>query len=236
MMSLGFEHKRSESTLLEMPFSFSPGDVDGKAEGSALYLGGEWTQRLNQSVLAARGTFYHGVGAFGASSNDSLPDSHFDLFLGQFEYVRDTNWRAGRFIARSTFQLSRDPLLAMYKLGIGGRYTVRGYRENLFVRDNGISATLEYQIPLFLDEFDNDRYGLRIAVFADWGQSWDEEDALPSSEAQNITSLGVGALWNPIESLSAELYWGKDLDDQSLPTDSWQDRGFHFLVSYQMNF
>lgn len=235
-MSLGFENKRSESTLLGIPFSFSPGDIDGKAEASALYLAGEWMRRAEHSVFAARATFKHGVGAFGASSSSTAPDSHFDLFVGQLEYIRNISWRESRIIAKSTFQLSNDPLLSMYKLGLGGRYTVRGYRENLFVRDNGVTASLEYQLPLFLDETGHDKYNLKLAAFADWGRSWDEDDALPTSDAENIASIGLGALWAPIEGLSAELYWGKDLDDQKLPNDTWQDRGFHYQLSYQVHF
>ena len=240
-MSLGFENKRSASTLLGFPFSFSPGEVDGKAEASALYLVGEWMQRGERSVLAARVTYNHGVGAFGASKSDTAPDSRFDMFVGQFEYIRDMGWRESRVIAKSTFQLTNEPLLAMYKLGVGGRYTVRGYRENLFVRDNGVTASFEYQFPLFVDETGRDKYNLRLATFADWGRSWDEDDALPTSVTETIASVGLGVLWNPIEGLYAELYWGKDLDDQDLddqdlPSDTWQDRGFHYQVSYQVHF
>ena len=65
---------------------------------------------------------------------------------------------------------------------------------------------------------------------------WDEDEVLPTSVAKTIVSVGLGALWNPIAGLYAELYWGKDLDDQDLPTESWQDRGFHYQVSYQAQF
>jgi len=235
-LSLGFENKRSESTLLGFPFSFSAGEVDGKAEASALYLAGEWMQRRERSVFAARVTYNHGVGAFGASKSDIAPDSRFDMFVGQLEYIRNMGWRESRFIAKSTFQLTNDPLLAMYKLGVGGRYTVRGYRENLFVRDNGVTASLEYQFPLFVDETGRDKYNLSLATFADWGRSWDEDDALPTSSAETIASVGLGALWTPIEGLHLELYWGNDLDDQNLPNDTWQDRGLHYQVSYQAHF
>jgi hemolysin activation/secretion protein len=193
-------------------------------------------QRWDSSVFAARGTYNYGITAFGASKSDTEPDSNFEMFLGQFEYIRNMGWRESRFIAKSTVQLSSDSLLAMYKLGIGGRYTVRGYRENMFVRDNGLAASVEYQVPLFVDENGRDKYNLKIATFADWGQSWDKDNALPSSNAEDIASVGLGALWNPIEGLNAELYWGEDLDDQNLPTDTWQDRGFHFQVSYRNNF
>jgi len=235
-LSLGFENRRSESTLLGFPFSFSAGEVDGKAEASAISLAGEWMQRRERSVFAARATYNHGVGAFGASKSDTEPDSNFDMFVGQVEYIRNVGWRDSRFIAKSTFQLSRDPLLAMYKLGLGGRYTVRGYREALFVRDNGVTASLEYQFPLFVDETGRDKYNFKLATFADWGRSWDENNALPTSVAETIASVGLGLLWRPIEGLNAELYWGKDLNEQNVPNDTLQDRGFHYQISYTGHF
>ncbi len=54
--------------------------------------------------------------------------------------------------------------------------------------------------------------------------------------AETIASVGLGLVWNPIESFFAEFYWGNALDDQNLPDDSWQDRGFHYQVSYQAHF
>lgn len=235
-VSLGFENKRSVSTLLGFPFSFSAGDVNGISEGSALYLAGDWMQRAERSVFAARVTYNHGVGAFGASSSDIAPDSHFDTFVGQLEYVRNMGWRDSRFIAKSTFQLTNDPLLAMYKFGVGGRYSVRGYRENLFVRDNAATATLEYQFPLFVDETGRDKYNLKLATFVDWGRSWAEDDDSQISTSETIASIGLGLLWNPIEGLNGEVYWGHDLDDQNLPTETFQDRSWHAQLSYQMDF
>jgi len=235
-VSLGLENKHSESTLLGFPFSFSPGEIDGRAEASSLYLAGDWMQRQGRSVFAARLTYNHGIDAFGATDGDGASGTDFDMLVGQLEYVRDTAWRESRIIAKSTFQLTNDSLLAMHKLGVGGRYTVRGYRENLFVRDNGVTASVEFQFPLFVDETGRDKYNLRLAAFADWGRSWDENDALPTSDAENVSSIGLGTLWMPIEDVFAELYWAKDLDDQDLPTDTWQDRGFHFQVSYQAHF
>jgi outer membrane protein assembly factor BamA len=54
----------------------------------------------------------------------------------------------------------------------GGYNTVRGYRENLPMRDNAVVASIEYQFPL-LDvdgsTADFDARRLKLAVFADHG-------------------------------------------------------------------
>ena len=133
-------------------------------------------------------------------------------------------------------QFADSSLLAMYRLPVGGRYTVRGYRENQFVRDNGVTASLEYQVPLFVDDAGVSRANLAIAPFVDWGRSWDKEDTQLTSGTESITSAGVGLLWSPPQGLNAEVYWGYDFDDQDLPTETLQDRGFHLQLNYQLNF
>lgn len=238
---LGFAHKHSESTLLDVPFSFSAGEVDGRAQGSAFVTGLEWTHRASGRAYAVRGTFHIGVDALDATINPVGPDSDFELFIGEFQVVQSFAG-GGRILARSVLQRAADPLLSMYKLPVGGRYSVRGYRENQFVRDNATIASLEYQIPLGLDEAARARANLRLALFADYGASWDEDSSLTASTSlaashkQEIESAGLGILWNPIEALHLEVYWGNAFDDLGNPSDSLQDQGFHYLLSFQKAF
>ena len=144
---VGFDHKRTESTLLGVPFSFSPGDVEGRATGSAVSLGAEWTRRGAGQAWALRGVFQVGVDAFDATINDVGPDTKFTAFLGQAQWVRGLAWRSSRVLVNGALQDAHDPLLAMFKMPVGGRYSVRGYRVNQFVRDNGAAASIEYQFP-----------------------------------------------------------------------------------------
>ena len=60
-------------------------------------------------------------------------------------------WRESHLILRASTQLASDALLAMEKFVVGGHATVRGYRENQFVRDNGFAASAELRFPLFVD-------------------------------------------------------------------------------------
>jgi hemolysin activation/secretion protein len=236
----GFEHKHSESTLLDSPFSFSPGDVDGRAQGSAFVTGVEWARRTALRGWAVRGSYQVGVDALDATINSAGPDSEFELLLGQLEVVQSFAG-GGRILARAVIQRAADPLLAMYKLPIGGRYSVRGYRENQFVRDNATIASFEYQLPLGR-EAARARAKLRLALFADYGASWDEDPSLaPSasfaaSDKQQIESAGLGILWDPIEALHTEVYWGNAFDDLGNPSDSLQDQGIHYLLRFQKAF
>jgi hemolysin activation/secretion protein len=231
-----FEHKRSESTLLGLPFSFSPGDVDGKAEGSSVGIGAEWNRHGGPRAWAARATVQVGVDALGATVRAAGPDSRFTAFLGQFQYLQQLPWRGSSVLVREVMQIAFDPLLAMYKLPIGGRYTVRGYRENLFVRDNGAAVSAEYRFAPWVDETGQPRGHLLLAVFADYGVSWDEDNALATSRKERIASVGLGVLWDPIPWLGIELYWGDALDEQTYPKESLQDRGIHYRVGFQKSF
>lgn len=233
---VGFEHKRSASTLLGLPFSFSPGDVDGKARGSAVTIGAEWTRRGGSSAWAVRGLFQLGVDAFDATLNDVGPDGEFTSFASQAQYVRSVGWRAGRLLVRGAVQLARDPLLAMYKMPVGGRYSVRGYRENQFVRDNGAAATVEYQLAVLLDEAGRPRGNVMLAVFVDHGVAWDEDDRLSTASKARVTGAGVGVLWDPTPGLHIDVYWGEDLDEQRTPTETLQDQGFHYRLRYRRQF
>jgi hemolysin activation/secretion protein len=232
---LGFEHKHSESTLLDLPFSFSPGDIDGRAQGSAISTGMEWTRRQPTRAWSARGTLQVGVDALDATINPTGPDSEFVAVLGQFELLQSFA-DGSRLIARSIVQLAHDPLLAMYKLPVGGRYTVRGYRENQFVRDNATVASVEYQLPVAVDEAGRARGNVHLAVFADYGVSWDEETSFATSGKERIASVGLGVLWDPFAWLHTELYWGMDADDQDNGSSSLQDQGIHYRVSFSKAF
>jgi len=154
-------------------------------------------------------------------------------------------------IVRGTSQISLDPLMSLEKLAIGGANTVRGYPENLLVRDNGWTATMEFQFPVAGYSSTPGWTNLVIAQFVDVGTSWDDQDVdLLSSlrntdEKRTLVGTGVGLLWQPLQGLHAQVYWSLDamdnFDDDD-PRDSesrdddLQDDGIHFSVSYSRTF
>jgi hemolysin activation/secretion protein len=236
-VQLGFEHKRSESTLLDAPFSFSPGDINGKAVGSALLLGAEWSRTAGRRLFAARGTFQVGVDVLDPTDNPVPPDGDFTLFLGQLQFSQGIEWRDSRVLVRGLLQLADDPLLAMYKLPIGGRYTVRGYRESELVRDNGFVASAEYRFAAFADDTGQRRGQLDLAVFTDFGISEEERAPLFGNKREEISSVGIGLLWHPLPGLEMELYRAEPLEEFQEPEDeSLQDRGIHYSLAYRRAF
>ncbi len=229
---ISVENKRSASTLLNMPFSLSPGENDGIAEATVIGLSADWVRRDREKVLAVRGTVRVGIDALDATINENAPDSEFVSLLAQLQYAKRLAWRDSQIIVRTAAQIAIDPLLAFEKFAVGGHSSVRGYRENFFVRDSGFIASAELRFPPFLDRDGAPLYKLQLAAFVDYGIAWDKNSALPTSDADDIYSIGLGVLWEPIPSLSIEVYYGEALKDVDSAGDSLQENGLHFWVSY----
>src|SRR5690606_19851492 len=115
-------------------------------------------------------------------------------------------------------QFSQDPLMSLEKLAIGGVNTVRGYPENLMVRDNGIAASIELHFPLPGWREGGSAQNLTFVPFIDYGRSWDDVDTDPGSPTRNtdkansIMSAGLGLGWQPVRGLDFQLFRGADID------------------------
>jgi hemolysin activation/secretion protein len=228
-LTLTGEYRESETFLLGEPFSFSPGPDDGKSKVTVIRFAQDWVYRDLRQVVAARSTVSLGIDALGSTVNGGkIPDSQFLAWLGQFQYARrfDPLWGT-ELLFRTDVQLSSSPLLSLEQFAVGGAYTVRGYRENLLVRDNGLVSSLEVRIPLWKDEAG--RPVLQLAPFADIGRSWNTDR--PEAAPRTIYSVGVGLRFQFTRHLFGNVYWGHALRDVFTPEDrDLQDSGVHFSV------
>jgi hemolysin activation/secretion protein len=180
------------------------------------------------------------VDLLGATINaGAVPDGHFFAWLGQFQWVRRLWDTDSQLILRSDLQVAADPLLPLEKLAIGGAATVRGYRENVFVRDNGWVSSLEFRIPIFrlplpwISQGAQDGW-VQLAPFFDAGWSTNTDDDTPSPKT--IYSAGLGLRWDPSPWVHSELYWGypfKEVEDPIAEHDL-QDDGIHFALNAQI--
>ena len=241
---LGGEIKRNINTLLGRRFTFTHGERNGRTAVTAVYTGLEYAKRFDANVIAVRGSVRRGIYRAGATRNrvefglQSIgPDGQFTSMQLQGQYLRNLEFRNSSFIARVSLQRAWHPLMALERMPVGGFSTVRGYRENLLVRDNAFVGSIEYQLPLFdlsgpAATFDARR--LKLAVFADYGAAWNEAwEFEPDDSKQELLGVGLGLLWNPSASINASLHWGHALNDD-VPTgnDSLQDRGIHLSFSW----
>lgn len=227
-VTLRLERRHAQTFLLGQPFSFSEGVQNGTSKVTALRLIGDWESRRDDEVLALRTTFSKGIDAFDATINEQAPDGRFFTWLGQLRYAR--RFGAGNeLLLRADAQLSNDALLPLEKFAVGGASSVRGYRENQLVRDNGWSASAELRVPLLRNLPALGR--LQGAAFVDLGGAWNE-DTTP--EPRTIGSAGLGLRWAPTRAVNAELYGAvpfRDVDDDD---GGLQDAGLHFRFSYQL--
>jgi hemolysin activation/secretion protein len=172
-----------------------------------------------------------------------IPDSKFFSWLGQAQYVRrifdtetsrkmpeTTAWNLVRetlLVLRINAQLSDEPLLSLEQFSLGGMQSVRGYRENQLLRDNGIFASAELRIPLWLTK--DKSPVVSLAPFFDFGGGWNVNKV--DDNYETIYSAGVGLLFNATKHAQATLYWGHPFVDLREKKASLQDYGLHFSVS-----
>jgi hemolysin activation/secretion protein len=261
---LGGESARSFTELLGIPFSFSPGAQNGVA-AVAVALGGiDWLHHATSSVTDLRLTYRRGINALGATiytpgindpfnPNPTGADGRFGLEQLQFIHIKRLNGLPAfahlndraQFLVRASAQITQQPLLSLEKFTVGGISTVRGFPENLLVRDNGAAATLELQLPLPGYRPAPSPRNLVLAPFLDYGRSWDKVNADPgnplhdTSTARYIASAGLGLLWNPLRGLDAQLYWGRGITNNfhgdnplNYATHDLQYHGIHFALNY----
>jgi hemolysin activation/secretion protein len=242
------ERLSNKTTIAGVKASFEPGAQDGRTAVAALRPALEWVYKSQNQVIAARSRFSFGIDALDATVNpNGLPDGKFFAWLGQFQWVRRLGVLDTYLIFRTDVQLANDPLLSLEQISVGGRYSVRGYRENTMLRDRALITSLETRLPLMplMQRFlgvDLSAYGLQyleLAPFYDFGRGWNKEQNTP--KPQDISSVGVGLRWGltvipsgphffgwlPPLRPQFEVYWGHRLRKVFNPRDSLQDNGVH---------
>ncbi|MEH2247752.1 ShlB/FhaC/HecB family hemolysin secretion/activation protein [Nostoc sp.] len=210
------------------PFQLSPGaDAQGRTKISALRFFQEYTQRSNQQVFALRSQFSFGLDWFGANVSEEAPDSRFFAWRGQAQWVRqlapDT-----LFLARGDFQFTPDSLVPLEQFGLGGQLSVRGYRQDALLTDNGLLFSAEFRVPIVRAA----KIGgvLQLTPFIDVGKAWNVKGENPSPTT--LVSIGLGLLWKQDDHFLARLDWGIPLISVDGERRSLQENGLYFSVRY----
>jgi hemolysin activation/secretion protein len=222
------EWRESRSTILGFPFAFSPAaDSDAYVRDFVIRFSQSVVVQTGNDALAFRSTWNLGLNALGATSSDS-DTGIFTSWLGQAQWLRRLEGSGIEFFARGNVQLALDPLLPFERFSVGGRSSVRGYRENQEVRDNGYSLGLEARIPILREP--SGRTVLRVGPFFDSGRSWSEPRGEETSHV-DLASVGLAAVWSPSPRLRFEFVYGYRLIDVEEAGDkSLQDYGIEFRV------
>jgi len=225
-------YRESSSSLLGIPFPLSPGANDqGVTKISILSLFQEYTQRSSQSVLSFRNQLNIGLGGvFGSTVNVSPPDSRFVAFRGQAQYVGLLAPETVMLL-RGDLQLSDRALVPLQQISVGGQDSLRGYRQDLLLGDNGAFFTAEMRIPIArIPEIEG---LLQIAPFLDSGMVWtSSSDSNP--DPNFLIGTGLGLRWQMGNRMTALLNYGIPLMNVQNSRKTWQENGIYFSLTYNL--
>lgn len=219
-----FALRENDTTLLGRPYSFVPGVEGGHTQATVVRFYQEHIERMEKQVLALRSTFSVGLNALGSTvQNNQKPSSEFFAWLGQGQYAHQVFDNGSQVVLRGNVQLSNQALLPLERMAVGGVNTVRGYRENELVRDEGFNTSVEFHYSILGDI--NSSHRLTLMPFMDYGSAWNQNES-----ANYLHSTGVGLNWK-FSQLNAEFYWAHKINaPQSRQHTNLQDEGIHFQV------
>lgn len=224
---LSFSRNDSSTTVQNEPFQLSRGaETDGETHISALRFFQEYTTRNQSQVLALRSQFSLGVNLFDATINDGdVPDSEFVAWRGQAQYLRLLSPRI-TLLLRSDFQASNRPLVPVEQFSLGGALSVRGYRQDILLGDNGLFSSAE--IRATVARIPSLNTSIQLTPFLDFGKVWNSDDL--AFNTNTLVSTGIGLRIQTSDYFAARIDYGIPLVDLDSEGDSLQEDGVYFSI------
>ena len=243
-LTLGLNHvnRENRTSLLGSPFSFNPGEPDGVTKEALWRFWQEASTRSETQVLALRSTFSFGKNNLqqtdetnklpansGASTSTGagVPQKNYQVWLGQAQYARQVLGNGAQVIIRGSIQRTPQKLLSLDGMSIGGVNTVRGYRENQLIRDNGETFSLEFDYPLLAQSANG--LNLSIIPFYDHGRGQNRDEP-----AVSLSSWGMASRirWQGFNLDVAIAHRISPPESVKSSANTLQDRGLHLNLSY----
>ncbi|MEZ4355737.1 MAG: ShlB/FhaC/HecB family hemolysin secretion/activation protein [Myxococcota bacterium] len=233
------EWRKSTSSLLGRVDCLQLGLRDCTPSAAILRLRSDATWRGARRAVALRSTVSVGVDALGATVERDAGDRDGEFVSGLLQLqwaellpeIPAAPWLDGtQLLFRGDLQLASDPLLSIEQIAIGGARSVRGYRQNQIVRDNGAIASLELRLPVWRTGFQ--RSIVELAPFVDYGSGWDRRRARTPDET--LVSAGLALRVAPTERVHGELSWAHRFRDDLPRGDRLQAEGIYFEVVWDV--
>jgi len=220
-----FSYRKTDTSVLGWKIPLSEGvEKDGEAKVSVIRLNQAFVNRTANQVISLSSLFNIGFDSFNATVNKDQADSRFFSWIGQALVTQQLLDNGTQIVLRANIQLSNDSLLSLEDLALGGVDTVRGYRENTLVRDEGYSVSAEIRYPLYKN---SDHSKLEITPFSDYASGWNHNN----EKQQSLFSAGVGLRWHWYQ-FDASVFWAHTFKPSlSSPDYDLQDDGVHFQLS-----
>ncbi|MEA5600688.1 ShlB/FhaC/HecB family hemolysin secretion/activation protein [Nostoc sp. UHCC 0252] len=235
--TLGLTASRRESDIswnLQPEFSpslLSPGaDEQGRTRVSALRFFQEWTSRNSREVIALRSQFSLGFDVLNPTINQNLPDSRFFAWQGQAQWARLLAPET-LLLLRLNTQLASTSLLPLEQIGLGGQDSVRGYRQDYLLTDNGTFVSAEVQVPILrLPQIDST---LQVIPFVDFGVGWNSSGRV-NPDPNTLAAIGLGLRWSQSDRFTVRLDWGIPLISVDSNERTLQEQGLYFSLLYNL--
>jgi len=240
-VSLGYAYQSGQTFIFNdsnVPFGIGP-DADGTTRTGVLKFSQDYILReLNNSSWAFRSQLNLGTGfgVFNVSNNKTdspnAPTGHFLSWNGLAQRVQSLG-RDVFLIGTLETQLANDPLLSSQQFVIGGAQSVRGFRQNVRVADNGIRFSLENRW-IALREEASESAKLQFLPFVELGGVWNNPrnpNALPSQNF--IAAGGLGAIFEPTKGLTLRLDYAIPFLQLTDKSSNLQDSSLYFRMNYQ---
>ncbi|QKQ78000.1 ShlB/FhaC/HecB family hemolysin secretion/activation protein [Nostoc sp. TCL240-02] len=207
----------------------SPGaDEQGHTKVSAFRFFQEWTSRNSRQVIALRSQFSLGIDILSPTINQNAPDSRFFAWQGQAQWVRLLAPET-LLLLRLNTQLASRTLLPLEQFGLGGQDSVRGYRQDYLLTDNGTFVSAEVQVPILrLPKIDST---LQVIPFVDFGVGWNSSDK-ENPNPNTLAAVGLGLRWSQGDRFTVRLDWGVPLISVESNERTLQENGLYFSLLY----
>lgn len=223
-------YRESSTSLLKIPFPISPGaNRDGETSIFALRPYMEWTERNRFDALALRGELSLG-GSFSWAGDDSFLRP-FVLLRGQTQWARLLTPDIALAV-NTNLQIAGSTLPALEQISLGGQDTIRGYRKNLLLADNGLFTSAELQFTIAKAK----AWRIKLIPFMDFGTGWNHPRNFDIPITNTLWSTGIGVLIQNDDKFNARIDWGIPLIKVNANGDSLQDQGIYFSISIKKNF
>lgn len=231
--------RRGGSQLLGIDYCFQADLVDCEPTVAVLRVSPELIHRGRTRAAALRSTLSVGLDVLGATPERRTRDrdGEFVSWLLQLQWLERLprierlpffdDWQ---LLGRFDLQLANDPLVAVEQFAVGGGTSVRGYRENQLVRDNGFAASVELRVPVLRSAFGEPV--TTLAPFVDVGRAWDRRRT--SSPDKTLPSLGLALRHAITPSLRAEVSWAHRFRNAEPKAGGLQGEGIYFEVVWDV--
>ena len=226
VVGVDYVDQKIDSTLLGEGFSFTPGVPAGQTRANEWRFFQDATYRSETNAGVLRSTFNFERNNNQAVGSPLEPPSSYQYWLGQAQYAHRLNDRGMQLVVKGALQRAQTNILPIDAISIGGVNSVRGYRENQLIRDNGQLLSAQLDVPLLPT---TRAAQLTAGPFFDWGRGRNV-----GGESDELSSIGIASRYS-WHGLRVDVAAAKRLAHPSSVDankhGTLQDKGIHFQIA-----